>query len=110
MLVRFRSAAVEEQRMPYAYVISQVSVTDPAALEEYRAGVLPVMQKFGGEFLVRGGRFERLEGAEAMPRQVLMRFPSYQHAVDWYHSPEYARLKEIRIKGAHGNIYLVEGV
>lgn len=96
--------------MAYGYVVSQVKVTDEEALDEYRAGVLPVMQKFGGEFLVRGGRQEWLEGAEPMPRQVVMRFPSYQHALDWYQSPEYARLKQIRLNGMEGNIFLVEGV
>jgi uncharacterized protein (DUF1330 family) len=96
--------------MPCAYVISQMRITDEAVLEEYRAGVQPVLDKFGGEFIVRGGRYETLEGIEAMPRQVVMRFPSYQRALDWYNSPDYQRLKEIRQRGCEGDLYVVEGV
>ena len=45
-----------------AYLIANIEVKDPAKFEEYRQKVVPVIQKFGGRYLVRGGDVRRLEG------------------------------------------------
>ena len=41
-----------------AYVIAEVSVTDPKLYEEYRRLVPATLAKYGGRFLVRGGAVE----------------------------------------------------
>ena len=91
-----------------AYVIAEIEVIDPATYEEYRKQVLAVVTKYGGRFLVRGGKAEALEGA-APKRMVLLEFPSYEQALKWYRSPEYAPLIALRQKGARGKLVLVEG-
>ena len=45
------------------YVIGEVAVNNATAYEEYRRQVLTTIEKFGGRFLVRGGKAEGLEGA-----------------------------------------------
>jgi uncharacterized protein (DUF1330 family) len=41
-----------------AYVIGEVEVTDPATYEDYRRQVPAVVTKYGGRFIVRGGKVE----------------------------------------------------
>ena len=46
-----------------AYVIATLEITDPQEFEEYRNMVPPTIEKYGGKYLVRGGKMEKLEGA-----------------------------------------------
>jgi uncharacterized protein (DUF1330 family) len=45
-----------------AYVIVDIDIQDAALYDEYRKRVPASIEKYGGKFLVRGGRFEQLEG------------------------------------------------
>jgi len=96
--------------MPYAYVVAQVDVKDPAAYEEYRAQVPATIAKFGGEYLARGGKVETLEGDPPLGRVVILRFASVEQAKAWYHSPDYAGPLAIRHRAAVSRSMLVEGV
>lgn len=92
-----------------AYVIGEIEVTDPALYEEYRKQVLAVVQKYGGRFIVRGGKVEPLEGGWAPKRVVALEFPSLEQAQKWYRSPEYAPLITLRQKASRGRLLIVEG-
>jgi len=48
--------------MPAAYVIAEIEITHPEGYKEYTAQVPATIQKYGGRFLVRGGRTQVLEG------------------------------------------------
>jgi uncharacterized protein (DUF1330 family) len=91
-----------------AYVIGEIDVRDPAIYDDYRKQVLATVQKHGGRFLVRGGKGEALEGA-APKRVVMLEFPSYQRALEWYRSAEYAPLIKLRQQASEGRLLLVEG-
>jgi uncharacterized protein (DUF1330 family) len=93
-----------------AYVVSHVDASDTASFREYKERVTEVVRKYGGEYLVRGGRYERLEGREPATRHVIMRFPSYEQALAWYHSKEYKELKDLRLGSAPADIVLIEGM
>ncbi len=54
-----------------AYLIADVEITDQAGFEEYRKVVPRTIEKYGGRFLVRGGKFEVLEG-EWSPKRVVV--------------------------------------
>ncbi len=92
-----------------AYVVGEIEVTDPAVYEEYRKQVLAVVTKYGGRFIVRGGKVEGLEGGWAPKRFVALEFPSMEQARKWYGSPEYAPLIALRQKASRGKLILVEG-
>jgi uncharacterized protein (DUF1330 family) len=92
-----------------AYLMGEIEVTDPATYEEYRRQVLPVVTKYGGRFIVRGGRVETLEGGWSPKRVVLLEFPSMDRARDFYRSPEYAPLIALRQKASRGKLIVVEG-
>ena len=92
-----------------AYLIGEIEVTDPAGYEEYRKQVLAVVTKYGGKFLVRGGKVDAKEGGWNPKRVVLLEFPSLAQAQKWYDSPEYAPLIKLRQKASKGKLILVEG-
>ena len=92
-----------------AYVIGEIEVTDPVTYEEYRKQVMAVVTKYGGRFIVRGGKVESLEGGWTPKRVVALEFPSMAQAQKWYRSPEYAPLIELRKKASRGKLILVEG-
>ena len=92
-----------------AYVVGEIEVTDPATYEEYRKQVMAVVTKYGGRFIVRGGRVESLEGDWTPKRFVALEFPSMEQARKWYRSPEYAPLIALRQKASRGKLILVEG-
>ena len=49
--------------MPAGYMIADIEVKDPEAYADYRGLSTASAEKYGGEFLVRGGATEALEGA-----------------------------------------------
>ena len=46
-------------------------------LKNYGAKVTPVIKSFGGKPLVRGGKYQRIEG-EDFSRTVIWEFPTFQ--------------------------------
>lgn len=92
-----------------AYVVGEIEVTDAATYEDYRKQVLAVVTKYGGRFIVRGGKLEPLEGGWSPKRMVVLEFPSLEQAQKWYRSPEYAPLIALRQRASRGKLVLVEG-
>jgi uncharacterized protein (DUF1330 family) len=93
-----------------AFLISTIEITDPAGYEEYRKLVAPVLQQFGGRFLVRGGKIHYLEGQWQPKRVVVVEFDSVERAKAFDSSPEYARAKSIRHQTSTSSVIVVEGV
>ena len=63
-----------------AYIIVQVDVKDPVRYEDYKRLVPASLAKYGGRFVVRGGRTETLEGTWSPKRFVMVEFPDVQRA------------------------------
>lgn len=92
-----------------AYVIANVRITNPERYAQY-VQLTPVsILPFGGRFIVRGGRAEKLEGAIEANRIVIIEFDSYERAKDWYESEGYRHAKELRQSASVSSLILVEG-
>ena len=48
--------------MPVAYVIVEMNISQPEQYKEYMARAPAAVKAAGGEYLVRGGKQETLEG------------------------------------------------
>ena len=96
--------------MAFGYVIAQITVTDPVVYPAYVEMVLPTIEAFDGEFIVRGGRSETYEGTPPGTRNVVIRFPTFQAAQDWYHSDQYAEAKALRQSASTSVQTIVEGI
>ena len=92
-----------------AYLIADVEVHDQNVYAEYRRQVLPLIQKHGGRFIVRGGAHEVLEGDWKPQRLVIIEFPDMTTLQAWYRSPEYAKLIALRQGVSRGSLVAVEG-
>jgi uncharacterized protein (DUF1330 family) len=93
-----------------AYVIAEIDITDPAAYEDYRRQVPAVIARYGGKYVVRGGKVEPLEGGWSPKRIAVVEFPSMEQALKFYRSAEYAPLIAIRQKASLGKLVIVEGI
>lgn len=93
-----------------AYIIVEVETTDEALMSEYRKHTPGAIAKFGGKFIVRGGKIDVLEGRWNPKRLVVLEFESAARAREWYDSEEYKIPKQIRMKASKGNLVLVDGV
>ncbi len=93
-----------------AYLIVDIEVTEPGAFEEYRRLVPPLVAKYGGKYLARGGAFETMEGDWTPKRLTVLEFESAERAQQFYLSEDYAPVKQIRLKATSSNMGLVEGV
>ena len=94
--------------MAKGYWIGRLEISD---LEQYKlyvaANALP-FQIYGARFLVRGGVFENPEG-ESRSRNVVLEFPSYQAALDCWHSPEYQAAIKLRESVSAIDLVIIEG-
>jgi uncharacterized protein (DUF1330 family) len=95
--------------MPKGYWIARVDVRDTERYKDYVATAKPAFERYGANFLARGGAHVELEG-KARSRNVVIEFPSLQHAVDCYNSPEYQAAAKIRQEIADAEMVVVEGV
>ena len=71
------------------YAIFNINVNNPENYKEYVEKVKPIAEKFGGEYIVRGGETKVLEGTWTYPRTVVIKFPTYEKALEWHDSEEY---------------------
>jgi uncharacterized protein (DUF1330 family) len=107
---RAAQPVLRRNTMP-AYIISEVSeVVDAAAMERYRALAEVTIKQYGGRYLVRGGEWESLEGEWALERTIVVEFPSWERAKDWYRSPEYATARDLSQIALKRKMLVVEGV
>jgi uncharacterized protein (DUF1330 family) len=92
-----------------AYIIARVQVTDSERYREYMKATPEVIARYGGKFIVRGGETISLEGEAETRRLVVIEFPNLARAKEFYHSPEYARVKALRSGAATGQFLVVDG-
>tara|TARA_B110001454_G_scaffold62206_1_gene60553 strand:- start:2995 stop:3291 length:297 start_codon:yes stop_codon:yes gene_type:complete len=77
-------------------------------LKNYGAKVTPIIKSFGGKPLVRGGKYQRIEG-EDFSRTVIWEFPSFQKAIECYESKEYQDGWNLAKDTTERNLQIVEG-
>ena len=92
-----------------AYLIANIKVTDPVRFGEYRDKVAPMIARFGGRYLIRGGEVTPVEGDPRLERVVVLEFPSMEKLRAFYDSADYAPLIALRQSAAEGTVALVEG-
>ena len=92
-----------------AYLIAQVTVTDPDRFADYRAAVPAVIANYGGRYIIRGGDVEAFEGSHDGRRLVIVEFPSIDRARAFWQSPEYREVRRLREGAAIMDVVAVEG-
>ncbi|MGQ2981789.1 MAG: DUF1330 domain-containing protein [Polaromonas sp.] len=96
--------------MTSAYIIANVTVTNPEQYEEYKKWSSAAMQAHGAEVCVRGGKVEVIEGDWAPDRLVILKFANVEAAKAFDASPEYGKARAARQGAAIMRMIVVEGV
>ena len=104
------SASARQGAAKKAYILVQVDVTNPQQYGEYTKLSPGIIEKFGGHFLARGGRTATLEGPAARSRVVVIEFPSFERAQQFYNSPDYEAARTVRAGAASAQFVLTEGL
>ena len=93
------------------YMIGDVDIKNIEEYKKYMKKVKPMIESYGGEYLIRGGEIDSLETNLWKPaRMVLVKFPNKEIAMEWYNSDEYKPYKNIRLNNAISNILMVDGL
>ena len=97
--------------MTAAYIIVDMKITDMAQYQQYMAAAPAAVAAAGGEYLVRGGQVETLEGHWQPSRVAMLRFPSFAAAKAFYDGEMYRAAKAKRLGATEFfNMVLIEGV
>ena len=95
--------------MKKGFIIVRLSISDSDLFQEYPPLSSIAMEKYGGKYLIRGGKFEVLEGEWSVDRTTVVEFESYEKAKECYQSLEYSKARDVREKSAESDFILIEG-
>jgi uncharacterized protein (DUF1330 family) len=94
--------------MAKAYWIGRVDVHNEQGYKPYIAANAAIFKKFGGRFVVRGGKFSAVEG-QSRSRNVVIEFPDYDTALACYNSAEYQANITVRQPHSIAELIVIEG-
>ena len=94
--------------MAKGYWIARVDVSNEPGFKPYADANAAIFKKFGGRYVVRGGKYEGKEGA-ARSRNVVIEFADYPTALACYHSPEYQENIKRRLPHSTVDLIVIEG-
>jgi uncharacterized protein (DUF1330 family) len=93
-----------------AYLIVDTLLDDPTLYEQYKVKARPLIERFGGEYLARGGRMTLRETDLWSPsRLVLVKFADAETANRCLDSAEYQQILQISKKAARRTAIVLEG-
>ena len=93
------------------YFVGQLRTSGWGWYKEYKATTEEIVAKYGGKYLIKGGKSQRLEGDRALPSAfVVIEFPDETSAKGFYEDPDYAPMIELRqSSGVETESAIVEG-
>ena len=92
-----------------AYWVVRWHILNPDEYSKYIQLAGPIVKKFHGTFLSRGGKQEEKEGS-GYERTVLIEFNSFEEAIFCYNSDEYQEALEYVKTSAERLVVIVEGL
>jgi uncharacterized protein (DUF1330 family) len=90
-----------------AYLIANYNITNPEAYESYPQAAAATLQAYGAEMVVADFDTEAVEG-EAGKVTIVIRFESRDALNNWYNSPEYQDVVNLRLDNSEGNMVFVD--
>ncbi len=90
------------------HIVLDVKVLDKDTYAEYVRIVPPMVKKFGGRYLARGGKITPLEGSWRPERVVVLEFDSAEQFHKFFNSPEYLQVAPLRRTSTISNMIMIE--
>ena len=92
------------------YCVAEIDITDQSWIPAYVQNVTRMVEEFGGRFLARTSKIEKIEGERRIPKLFLIiEWPSKETAQAFYESEKYRPYRENRLAGAASQMLLVAG-
>lgn len=94
------------------YFIASVQISEPdkrPLYDEYIARVRPIVETFGGVYLVRSEKIEHLPGTWRPDRLIVIEFPDRQTLDCCFASAEYRAVAGLRMQSVEASAVIVEG-
>lgn len=79
-----------------ALMLIEADITDMERFREYTLAIIPIVQRFGGRYVVMRGARADLEGDWGQTRIVISEWPSMAVAQAFWDSPEYREAVKLR--------------
>ena len=96
--------------MPKGYWLATYKkIENKDNLGNYAKKATETIKSYGGQALVRGGKYKCLEGNE-FSRTVIWEFPNYDTAEKCYNSKKYQEAWELAKSSTARDLQIVEGV
>ena len=96
--------------MPKGYWLATYKkIENKDNLGNYAKKATETIKSYGGQPLVRGGKYKCLEGNE-FTRTVIWQFPNYDAAEKCYNSKEYQEAWELAKSSTMRDLQIIEGV
>lgn len=89
------------------YLVYEVEVTDSALWAEYRKVAVPLVEAAGGRFIIHSEKVHCLEGDWQPASVVVVEFPSFDVAKEFFESAAYQEVMPLRIRASRGRGVLV---
>jgi len=84
------------------------SIGNEKLLKKYAESAIPAIEKYKGKIIVRGGKKLTIEGNDS-PRTVVIEFPSFEEAKNYYYSKEYQKAHSFLKGTVVRDLQIVEG-
>src|SRR5690349_8209499 len=94
--------------MSHAYVVGHLTVKDSEKWAEYRNRVPATLEPWGAELVLRGKKVTMLAGEHPYSDVVVIRFPDKDAVTNWYSSPAYQDLIDLRQQAAEMTLICYE--
>ncbi len=99
----------QERQMSVYMIVEAKEVMDKEKYGEYVRQVPPLVAKFGGKYLARGGKVLKVAGDWDPSRVIIIEFASMERFRAWWDSPEYRAVAPLREQSAKTNAIVIEG-
>ena len=96
------------------YIIADLTITDPEMFDDYKSKVGSTIEKYGGKSIIlakkKEGAIDVVEGEWNPNLFVVIQFDSVDKAKEWYNSPEYTEIIDLRFNSSSARLAIVAGV
>jgi uncharacterized protein (DUF1330 family) len=94
---------------PKAYVVAEINVKNLDEYRLYTSAAFPVIQKYKGKFLTRGGKTIHVEGLPPAERVMIIEFENLEAAKTFEYSKDYTDIAPLRKRAADSRLFIIEG-
>jgi uncharacterized protein (DUF1330 family) len=93
------------------YIYAELDIHDASTFyDDYMVKVRPILEDYGAVFLIATNHPEVVEGGRTVKRIILLEFSSSDRAREFFYSPAYQDIVNIRFKSSSAHLYFLDGL